>query len=113
DDPMAVDVVGAKFLGFGLEEVQHLKIAAEYGFGESQFERITIENRDLFDGRKQQFSWDLLEKFPEGVRIIRGKILCCREGCKRNTEAVLEVFGQDFRGKGGFTILMGKGIDPA
>ncbi|MGD0820015.1 MAG: DUF362 domain-containing protein [Desulfomonilia bacterium] len=112
-DPMAVNVVGAKFLGFGLEEVQHLKLAAEYGFGESQFERITIENRDLFDGRKQQFSWDLLEKFPEGVRIIRGKTLCCREGCKRNTEAVLEVFGQDFRGKGGFTILMGKGIDPA
>ena len=47
------------------------------------------------------------------MRIIRGKTLCCREGCKRNTEAVLEVFGQDFRGKGGFTILMGKGIDPA
>ncbi len=112
DDPMAVDVVAAKFLGFDLDEVRHLKLASEYGFGESRFDQITIENRDLFDGRKQQFSWDLLEKFPEGVRIIRGKTLCCREGCKRNTEAVLEVFGQDFRGKGGFTILMGKGIDP-
>jgi uncharacterized protein (DUF362 family) len=113
DDPMAVDVAAAKFIGFTLEEVQHLKLAAEYGFGESNFEKIAIENRDIFETRKQHFSWDLLEKFPEGIRIIRGKTMCCREGCKRNTEAVLEVFGQDFAGKGGFTILMGKGIDQA
>jgi len=113
DDPMAVDVVATRFLGFDLEEVEHLRRAADYGFGESDFEKIAIENRDLFDGRRQHFSWDLLEVFPENVRIIRGKDLCCREGCRRNTEAVLEVFGQDFAGKGGFTILMGKGIDPA
>jgi len=111
DDPMAVDVVATRFLGFDLEEVEHLRRAADYGFGESDFEKIAIENRDLFDGRRQHFSWDLLEVFPENVRIIRGKDLCCREGCRRNTEAVLEVFGQDFAGKGGFTILMGKGID--
>ena len=36
--------------------------------------------------------------------------MCCTEGCRRNTEAVLEVFGQDYEGKGSFTILMGKGI---
>lgn len=111
DDPMAVDVAAARFIGFDLEEVQHLKLAAEYGFGESVFDKITIDNRDLFEARKQNFSWDLLEKFPEGVRIIRGKTMCCREGCKRNTEAVLEVFCQDYAGKGGFTIVMGKGID--
>lgn len=113
DDPMAVDIVAARFLGFGIDEVQHLKCAAEYGIGESAFDRITIENSGLFDARRQNFSWDLLEKFPEGVRILKGKTLCCREGCWRNTEAVLEVFGQDYAGRGGFTILMGKGIDPA
>ena len=113
DDPMAVDVVAAKFLGFDLDKVQHLKLAAEYGFGESVFDRIAIENQHLFEERRKTFSWDLLEKFPEDMRIIRGRTLCCREGCWRNTEAVLEVFGQDFSGKGGFTILMGKGIDPA
>lgn len=113
DDAMAVDVVAAKFLGFDLQEVEHLRLAAEYGFGESRFEHITIENRDLFETRRQHFCADLLEKFPEDVRIIRGGTRCCREGCKRNTEVVLEVFAQDFKGKGGFTIIMGKGIDPA
>lgn len=113
DDPMAVDVVGAKFLGFDLNEVEHLKLAARYKPGESRMTKIEIENRNLFNERRQQLTWDLLEKFPEGVQIIRGKERCCTEGCKRNTEAVLEVFGQDFKTHGTFTILMGKGISQA
>ncbi|MBW2220107.1 MAG: hypothetical protein JRF40_11535, partial [Deltaproteobacteria bacterium] len=68
-------------------------------------------NQSLFDERKQNFSWDLLEVFPEDVTILRGKTRCCIEGCKRNTEAVLEVFYQDFAGKGGFSILMGKDVN--
>ncbi|MDT8273393.1 MAG: DUF362 domain-containing protein, partial [Desulfomonilia bacterium] len=110
DDPLAVDVMGAQFLGFPLDEVEHLRLAAGYKLGESKIDAIEIENRNLFEERKQLFSWDLLEKFPAGVRIIRGTERCCTEGCKRNTEAVLEMLGQDFAGKGGFTILMGKGI---
>jgi uncharacterized protein (DUF362 family) len=111
DDPLAVDVVGARFLGFDLGEVEHLKLAAEYKMGEPRFDQIEIENRHLFDERKQQFTWDLLGLFPKDVTIVRGRTRCCTEGCKRNTEAVLEVFAQDFRGKGGFTVLMGKDID--
>ena len=53
----------------------------------------------------------LLEVFPKDVKILRGKTRCCIEGCRRNTEAVLEVFYQDFDGKGDFSILMGKGVD--
>ncbi|HOM28110.1 MAG TPA: DUF362 domain-containing protein [Deltaproteobacteria bacterium] len=113
DDPLATDVVAAKFLGFDLQDVEHLRLAAAYRLGESDLGRIDIENRHLFEERAQHFSSDLLGRFPEDVRIIRGKTLCCREGCMRNTETVLEVFGRDFGGKGGFTILMGKGIDPA
>ncbi|HQM20571.1 MAG TPA: DUF362 domain-containing protein [Deltaproteobacteria bacterium] len=109
-DPLAVDVAAAKFLGFSLSEVEHLKLAAKYGFGESRMAKIEIQGSDIFDSRRQKLSWDLLEKFPAGVRIIRGRTMCCTEGCRRNTEAVLEVFGQDYEGKGSFTILMGKGI---
>jgi len=112
DDPMAVDVVGAAFLGFELHEVEHLRLASQLGHGVSDLDRIDIENRELFEERKGRFTWDLLEKFPGGVRIIRGRTMCCTEGCRRNTEAVLEVFAQDFGGSGGFTILMGRGIDP-
>ncbi len=112
DDPLAL-TWPVRNPGFGIEEVEHLRCAALYGFGEQDFDRMEIENRDLFEARKQRFSWDLLEKYPEDVRILRGRTMCCREGCRRNTEAVLEVFGQDFAGRGGFTIHMGKGIDPA
>lgn len=113
DDPLAVDVVGAKFLGFDLKEVEHLKLAAKYAPGEARISKIEIVNKALFDERKQNFSWDLLEKFPPGVNIVRGNTMCCTEGCKRNTEAVLEVLGLDFKGRGSFTIFMGKGIDRA
>jgi hypothetical protein len=112
DDTMAVDVVGAALLGFDLDSVEHLRLAAEYKIGVSDLERIEIANQDLFDQRKKKFSWNLLELYPEDVDIIRGADLCCTEGCKRNTEAALEVFAQDFGGKGGFSIVMGKGADP-
>ncbi len=112
DDPLAVDVVGARLLGFDLDEVAHLKEAAAYGLGESRFDRIEILNKALFEERRQQFSWNLLELFPKDVTLLYGKTRCCTEGCKRNTEAVLEVFGQDFSGKGGFTVIMGKDADP-
>jgi len=112
DDPMAVDVVGAELLGFDLGSVEHLKLAAEYNIGISDFQNIEIVNQDLFDQRKKKFTWDLLEMFPDDVDIIRGEIMCCTEGCRRNTEACLEVFAQDFGGKGGFSIVMGKGADP-
>ncbi|MBF0118841.1 MAG: DUF362 domain-containing protein [Desulfobacterales bacterium] len=111
NDSLAVDIVGAKFLGFDIEEVEHLKLCAQYKIGESNFEKIEIENSFIFKERKQKFSCELLEEFPSDITIIRGKKRCCREGCKRNTEAVLEVFAKDFKGTGGFTILMGKGID--
>jgi uncharacterized protein (DUF362 family) len=112
DDPLAVDVAAAEFLGFSLDEVEHLRLAAAYGLGVSDFSQIDILGRELFEQRRQQFSWSLLEKFPPGVRIIRGKTRCCTEGCRRNTEAVLEVFGQDCACRGEFTILMGQGFSP-
>lgn len=113
NDPLAVDITGAAFLGFGAEEVEHLRLAAGERIDEYRLENIEIVNRHLFDERRQHFSWELLEIFPGDVQILRGKTRCCREGCKRNTEAVLEVLYQDFAGKGGFSILMGKDVDPA
>jgi len=112
DDPLAVDVTGASFLGFGLEEVEHLRLAAGERKSEYAPETIGIVNQNLFDERKQKFSWKLLEVFPKDVKILRGKTRCCIEGCRRNTEAVLEVFYQDFSGKGNFSILMGKDVNP-
>jgi hypothetical protein len=50
---------------------------------------------------------------PPDVRVFRGRERCCPEGCRLNTEAVLQFLYLDFSGRGGFTILMGQGFDPA
>ncbi len=110
NDTMAVDVASARFLGFKLKEVEHLSCADEYKLGESNFAKIRIVNQSLFDQRKQSCSCDILGKFPVDILFLRGETRCCKEGCKRNTEAVLEILSQDYGGQGGFSILMGKDI---
>jgi len=111
-DPMAVDVVGASFIGYALKDVKHLTLAAKKNLGESKLSNIEIVNKEIYSKRKKKLTHQLLGKFPPDVTILRGKERCCREGCRRNTETCMEVFYTDYEGKGGFTVLMGKGIDP-
>ena len=111
-DALACDTVGAAFLGFDLDDVSHLKLSAETGIGEGDLERITIVNKYLFEERRQNLTCELLDKFPPELVILRGRERCCKEGCRRNTETVVEVLYNDHEGSGDFTILMGKGIDP-
>ncbi|MEW5736201.1 MAG: DUF362 domain-containing protein [Thermodesulfobacteriota bacterium] len=109
-DALAVDVTGSAFMGISLEEVEHLRLCAEMGLGTWDLARIEIEGRELFDSRRMSFTHQLLERFPADLRIVKGKERCCPEGCGRNTETLLEVLHCDHGGKGGFTVLMGKGI---
>lgn len=112
-DPLAVDVAASAFMGFSLEDVPHLALAARNGTGESDLEKIPIVGRELFNTRKVQLTHMLLDRFPEDLTILRGRERCCMEGCRRNTETLVEVLHGDYDGKGGFTILMGKGVDPS
>lgn len=111
DDPLATDVVGAALMGFALQDVKHLERAAATGIGVSDMGQINIINRDLFQERKQGLTCELLDDYPPDITFLRGKERCCKEGCRRNTETVVEMLFRDHGGKGGFTILMGKGID--
>ena len=112
-DPLAVDVCAAKFLGFDLKDVLHLALAAQTGLGNSDFDSFEIIGKELFTGRAQNFTCELLERFPPELVILRGPERCCKEGCRRNTESVVELFYCDHQGRGDFTILMGKGIPQA
>jgi len=111
NDPMAVDTVGAALMGYAVKDVKHLALCAKTGIGESDIKKIKIINKQLFDERKTKLTHQLLDDFPGDVKIIRGRERCCPEGCKRNTETVLEVMFRDHGGRGGFTILMGRGAD--
>lgn len=111
-DPLAVDVVASKLIGFSVKDVEHLNLCKDFGIGEGDIKKISIHNSHLLRERQQKLTYQLLEDFPADLKILRGKTRCCKEGCRRNTETVVEVLHRDHGGRGGFTILMGKGIDP-
>ncbi len=112
DDPLAVDIIGAAFLGFDIKDVPHIHLSAETGISDATLSNIEIAHRDIFDARKKKLTCELLGKFPPDLTILKGKTRCCPEGCRLNTEACVELLYQDFNGQGDFTILMGKDIDP-
>jgi uncharacterized protein (DUF362 family) len=108
-DTVAVDTVGCKVMGYAIEEVEHLRLAAEWGLGEGQLDRIEVVG-DL--GRFQtRYPYALLRRFRPDVRIVEGRERACAEGCKGNTECALEIMSNDYASQGGFTIVFGKGFE--
>ncbi|MFW9881125.1 MAG: DUF362 domain-containing protein [Candidatus Thorarchaeota archaeon] len=109
-DTLAVDIVGARIFGLTLDEIPHLKIAYERGLGEGDLKKITVIGRNLED-YKERYDWDLLQEFPDDVKIVKGKELLCREGCQNNPLTTLQVFANDYKDKfkGGWFLIMGKG----
>ena len=111
-DTLAVDTVGARIFGLSLDEIPHLKIAYERGLGEGDLKKITVIGKDL-EEYKERYEWDLLQEFPDDIKIVKGKKLLCREGCQNNPLAALQVFANDYKDKfkGGWFLIMGKGHD--
>jgi uncharacterized protein (DUF362 family) len=110
-DPLATDVVGAALMGFDPTEVKHLALCRAAGIGIGDPARIDIVPLPLFEERRQHLTCELLDDFPPDLVFLRGGVRCCKEGCRRNTESVVEMLYRDHGGRGGFAILMGKGID--
>jgi uncharacterized protein (DUF362 family) len=111
-DTLAVDVVGARVFGLTINEVPHLKIAFERGLGQGDLSKISVIGKDL-EEYKEKYEWNLLQKFPENVKVVKGKDLLCREGCQDNPLIILQSFAFDNpkKFKGGWFIIMGKGHD--
>ena len=61
---------------------------------------------------KTKYPCHLYPSFPPDVKVIKGSERCCPEGCQNNTLTTLQFLYLDHGGKGGFTILMGKGFSP-
>jgi uncharacterized protein (DUF362 family) len=111
-DTLAVDVVGARVFGLTINEIPHLKIAFERGLGEGDLRKIKVIGKDL-EEYKEKYDWNLLDKFPEDVKVIKGTELLCREGCQNNPLTILQWLAYDYPEKfnGGWFIVMGKGFD--
>jgi uncharacterized protein (DUF362 family) len=110
-DTVAVDSVGCKVMGYAIEEVEHLRLVAEWGLGEGRLDSIEVIG-DLGRFRKR-YPYSLLRRFHPDVRIVEGRERACVEGCKGNTECTLEIMSNDYPSQGGFTIVFGKGFDEA
>jgi len=110
-DTVAVDTVGARVLGYTIEEVEHLRLTAEWGLGEGRLERIELVG-DL-SPYQTRYPYAIMRRFHPDVRIVEGRERACVEGCKGNTECVLEILTNDFSGQGGFSIVFGKGFADA
>ncbi|MDP8255969.1 MAG: DUF362 domain-containing protein [Candidatus Alcyoniella australis] len=110
-DTLAVDTVGAKILGYSVDEIEHLRICRDWGLGTADLEQIEIRG-ELPELPDKPLPYQILRKFPDNLRIVSGSQLACTEGCKGNTEVFIEYLAGDFGGKGGFTLVCGKGFDP-
>lgn len=111
---VAADLVGAKLFGLTPEEdVEHIKIAMERGYGHGVQDLGDVEIIGDISHFTERYSWDLLPQFPPDILIMKGKDRCCREGCQNNPLSVIQSLAYDYQGKGGWTIVMGKGHDKA
>jgi len=110
---VAADMVGARLFGLAADDVPHLKIALERGYGEGVNGWEDIEVIGDISDFTETYPTDLYQRFPEDVTILRGKERLCKEGCQNNPLTLLQVLGFDHGGKGGWTLIMGKGHDPA
>ncbi len=113
DNVVAADLVGARLFGLMAEDVPHLKIAMERGYAGGIHGLGDIEISGDIQDFSEKYETDLLQKFPEDVTILKGRQRLCREGCQNNPLTLLQVLAYDFGGKGGWTMVMGKGHNAA
>ncbi len=119
---VAADIVGARIFGYDIKDVPHIQLAVKRGLsgGVSSMNDIQLEgdytknpSLDILGDRKNyggKYPFDLYPEFPSDVQIIKGRQMACREGCVNNPLAVLQTIYKDCGGKGGWTLVMGKGF---
>ncbi len=112
-DVIAVDMVGASVLGIDPEKVEHIRLAADAATSRSppRIRRSEIAIRGALPA-----SWDghaeLLNEYPSLPRVRVGARRACREGCKGNSLAALQVLGLDFDRDADFHMFVGAGHTP-
>lgn len=109
-DTLAVDVVGARVLGYELHEVEHLRQCAEWGLGEGDLARIDVQGVPL-SSFTQRLPHTILGRFHAEVHWVIGRERACVEGCRGNSECIQEMLACDYGGQGGWTLICGSGFE--
>jgi uncharacterized protein (DUF362 family) len=111
-DTLAVDVVGARVLGYHLDEVEHLRLCAEWGLGEGDITQIDLRGVPLYRFNAR-LPHTLLGRTHPDVRWVVGRDRACVEGCRGNSECIQEMLYNDHAGAGGWTLVCGSGFEAA
>ena len=108
---VATDMVGAHIFGLSPDDVPHLKSAIENGDsdGVTSLDDIQIDGDISMYGAR--YPYDLMDCYPKDVNVMMGTQRCCKEGCQNNPLTLLQILYNDHHGKGGWTMVMGKGHD--
>lgn len=119
---VAADIAGAKLFGLDVDDVPHLKTAVDKelgngvkGLGDIELtgDITDLSSIDLMGDMPDTgfYPWDLYPEFPDDVAVLKGSERACREGCVNNPLCVMQTMSMDNNGKGGWTLLIGKGHD--
>ncbi len=82
-DIVAVDTIGSKLIG--IDNIKHIKMAADNGFGTNNLDEIEVlPSVDLIDKYRVQLDHDISKISLEPNKYVTcfiGKEKCCKEGC--------------------------------
>jgi len=110
-DPLATDVVASAVMGFDLKDVRHLELSSATGIGQGDIAQINIINKSLFETRKKKLTCELLDDYHRISPYSGEQNAAARRAAAAIPRAWSKMLYRDHSGKGGFTILMGRGID--
>ncbi|MHA1910219.1 MAG: DUF362 domain-containing protein [Candidatus Kariarchaeaceae archaeon] len=117
-DPVAVDTVASRILGYDPieDEIIHINLANKVGLGEMVFDNINVKgNWNLFGSWENRKEWQLPYKgadiFPPKTHWVEGTERDCWPGCLGLSRVALETIYSDHQDKNPeFTIVQGKGL---
>ncbi len=105
---LAVDAIGARILGYAPDEVAHLRLATDWTPAAANAEVVGDLSRF-----RERYPFTSSARLPEGIHVVEGREMACAEGCKGSVLRMIEILHRDFQGQGRFSVVFGKGIDPA
>ena len=112
-NPVAVDAVSCRLIGYAPAEVEHLRLLHQAGFGPIDLEEIEVEPEELLKKarvlRRPEVS---LQNLSPRLRVFEGTEISCPWGCKGlvrgAVDAYLALYGRE--GIRPLNVILGKPI---
>jgi uncharacterized protein (DUF362 family) len=94
-NPLAVDATCCYLMGQKAEDIEHLQLLHERGFGPLSIQNIEISNKEYLDEKKRNFKMpDLNLKVHPSMKIFTGDRVC-RPGCQAFLRTYLDSYGRN------------------